>query len=98
MSAFDMNERRLSRLEGNAQATGATNVVAQQVCHAPQHPFKPISPGTLLSSIAGISAPPTWVAKQVCWNLEGPEHSWLGIRAQLLARHKKQPQSPGSRV
>lgn len=33
VSAFDMNDRRLSRLEGNAQATGATNVVAQQVRH-----------------------------------------------------------------
>ena len=51
VSAFDMNERRLSRLEGNAQATGATNVVAQQV-RPPQ--------GFVTQGFCGQSVRPPW--------------------------------------
>jgi len=35
--AFDRDPKRLDRLKANAAATGATNIVAQQVCTSQVH-------------------------------------------------------------
>jgi len=35
--AFDRDAKRLDRLKANAAATGATNIVAQQVCTSQVH-------------------------------------------------------------
>ncbi len=39
MLAFDRDPKRLDRLKANAAATGATNIVAQQVC-TPRFTYK----------------------------------------------------------
>lgn len=38
--AFDRDAKRLERLKANAETTGATNIVAQQVCIADPEGFQ----------------------------------------------------------
>lgn len=48
--AFDRDAKRLDRLKTNAAATGATNIVAQQVYFLPALSIKPVEVATIRST------------------------------------------------